>query len=260
MHASTITAILTYAYTATAAAHAIIATHNERPQCSRLSSMAACVPKLASCPALARTCDPTAASEKDKAAAQRRIEFYIAWWANLIYVGTDYPSSMRVLEEIRSTQLGDETGEDWSDSDDDFENAYEDLDDRSIPDQDLDRMRDIQELKTAFPLLALSMETLMEQIQKNFKCSPDEDAYRLIVALASSPPTDVGACQALSRVLYVFLCSLTSFSSRERFPSFSRVNLDSRRSLNAWIEPLTELGKWGVGAGKDIKDAKSARA
>ena len=38
-------------------------------------------------------------------------------------------------------------------------------------------------LKTTFPLLALSMETMVDQIQKNFKCPPDEDAYRLIVAL-----------------------------------------------------------------------------
>lgn len=38
-------------------------------------------------------------------------------------------------------------------------------------------------LKTAFPLLALSMETTVDQIQKHFKCPPDEDAYRLIVAL-----------------------------------------------------------------------------
>ena len=38
-------------------------------------------------------------------------------------------------------------------------------------------------LKTAFPLLALSMESMVDQIQKHFKCPPDEDAYRLIVAL-----------------------------------------------------------------------------
>lgn len=38
-------------------------------------------------------------------------------------------------------------------------------------------------LKTAFPLLALSMENMVDQIQKNFKCPPDEDAYRLITAL-----------------------------------------------------------------------------
>ncbi|KAL9615129.1 MAG: hypothetical protein Q9167_000447 [Letrouitia subvulpina] len=38
-------------------------------------------------------------------------------------------------------------------------------------------------LKTTFPLLALSMETMVDQIQKHFKSPPDEDAYRLIVAL-----------------------------------------------------------------------------
>lgn len=38
-------------------------------------------------------------------------------------------------------------------------------------------------LKTAYPLLALSMETMVDQIQQRFKCHADEDAYRLIVAL-----------------------------------------------------------------------------
>ena len=38
-------------------------------------------------------------------------------------------------------------------------------------------------LKTLFPLLAYSMESMVDQISKHFKCPPDEDAYRLIVAL-----------------------------------------------------------------------------
>ena len=38
-------------------------------------------------------------------------------------------------------------------------------------------------LKTAHPLLALSMETVVDQVQQRFKCPADEDAYRLIVAL-----------------------------------------------------------------------------
>lgn len=38
-------------------------------------------------------------------------------------------------------------------------------------------------LKTAYPLLALSMETMVDQVQQRFKCHADEDAYRLIVAL-----------------------------------------------------------------------------
>ena len=47
-------------------------------------------------------------------------------------------------------------------------------------------------LKTAYPLLALSMETMTDQIQKNFKCPPDEDAYRLIVALLNDGMSYVG--------------------------------------------------------------------
>ncbi|KAK3714099.1 transcription-associated protein 1 [Vermiconidia calcicola] len=38
-------------------------------------------------------------------------------------------------------------------------------------------------LRTAFPLLYASMEAMVDQINKNFKCPPDEDAFRLIVAL-----------------------------------------------------------------------------
>ena len=41
----------------------------------------------------------------------------------------------------------------------------------------------ISVVKTTFPLLSLSMETMVDQIQKHFKCPPDEDAFRLIVAL-----------------------------------------------------------------------------
>ncbi len=38
-------------------------------------------------------------------------------------------------------------------------------------------------LKTAFPLLTLSMETMVDQILHKLKPSTDEDIYRLIVAL-----------------------------------------------------------------------------
>ncbi|GAA6004124.1 hypothetical protein JCM10207_002438 [Rhodosporidiobolus poonsookiae] len=38
-------------------------------------------------------------------------------------------------------------------------------------------------LKTAFPLLALSMEMIVDQISSRFKPTPDEDIYRLISAL-----------------------------------------------------------------------------
>ncbi len=38
-------------------------------------------------------------------------------------------------------------------------------------------------LKTAFPLLALTMETMVDQILQRLKPTTDEDIYRLIVAL-----------------------------------------------------------------------------
>lgn len=60
-------------------------------------------------------------------------------------------------------------------------------------------------LKTTFPLLALSMETMVDQIQKHFKCPPDEDAYRLIVALLN----DGLAVCLKSRVSRFRLFSLT---------------------------------------------------
>ena len=47
-------------------------------------------------------------------------------------------------------------------------------------------------LKTAFPLLALSMEFMVDQINKHFKCNPDEDAHRLIVALLNDGLSYVG--------------------------------------------------------------------
>ncbi|KAI5305551.1 prephenate dehydratase [Ascosphaera pollenicola] len=53
-------------------------------------------------------------------------------------------------------------------------------------------------LKTAFPLLALSMETMVDQIHSRFKCTIDEDAYRLIVALLN----DGIACVSRSPALY----------------------------------------------------------
>jgi transformation/transcription domain-associated protein len=40
-------------------------------------------------------------------------------------------------------------------------------------------------LKTAFPLLALSMEMIVDQIAGRFKPGPDEDIYRLVSALLS---------------------------------------------------------------------------
>ena len=54
----------------------------------------------------------------------------------------------------------------------------------------------MQVLKTAFPLLALSIETMVDQIQKHFKCPADEDAYRLIVALLNDGLSYIGRMPA----------------------------------------------------------------
>ncbi|TID23090.1 hypothetical protein E2P81_ATG02207 [Venturia nashicola] len=47
-------------------------------------------------------------------------------------------------------------------------------------------------LKTAFPLLAWSMEAMVDQICIKFKCHPDEDAHRLIIALLNDGLSYVG--------------------------------------------------------------------
>jgi transformation/transcription domain-associated protein len=47
-------------------------------------------------------------------------------------------------------------------------------------------------LRTAFPLLYASMEAMVDQIVKNLKCPPDEDAYRLFVALLNDALGYVG--------------------------------------------------------------------
>lgn len=41
----------------------------------------------------------------------------------------------------------------------------------------------MQILKTAFPLLIMNMETIVDQISARFKASPEEDIYRLVCML-----------------------------------------------------------------------------
>lgn len=43
----------------------------------------------------------------------------------------------------------------------------------------------LQALKTTFPLLILSLETMVDQVQHKFKPSPEEDVYRSICMLLS---------------------------------------------------------------------------
>ncbi|KXS94318.1 hypothetical protein AC578_10812 [Pseudocercospora eumusae] len=67
-------------------------------------------------------------------------------------------------------------------------------------------------LRTAFPLLYASMEAMVEQIQRHFKCPPDEDAYRLIVALLNDALSYVGR-------------SPQSFSQDNKLPPQTEANI-----------------------------------
>ncbi|KJX98434.1 transformation/transcription domain-associated protein [Zymoseptoria brevis] len=67
-------------------------------------------------------------------------------------------------------------------------------------------------LRTAFPLLYASMEAMVEQIQRHFKCPPDEDAYRLIVALLNDALSYVGR-------------SPSSFTAENKLPPQTEANI-----------------------------------
>ncbi|TPX10443.1 uncharacterized protein E0L32_008662 [Thyridium curvatum] len=85
-------------------------------------------------------------------------------------------------------------------------------------------------LKSAFPLLALSMETMVDQIQKHFKCPPDEDAYRLIVALLND------GLAYVSRMP-------TSYAKDVKLPSATETNITrfAETVLPAHIRPSFEV-------------------
>ncbi|KJR83245.1 transformation/transcription domain-associated protein [Sporothrix schenckii 1099-18] len=84
-------------------------------------------------------------------------------------------------------------------------------------------------LKSSFPLLALSMETVIDQIQKHLKCPPDEDAYRLIVALLND------AMSYISR-------SPTSYSKDVKLPTATESNIMrfAETVLPTHIRPMFE--------------------
>lgn len=52
----------------------------------------------------------------------------------------------------------------------------------------------VQILKTAFPLLILTLETVIEQIAQRFKASSEEEIYRLICMLLQDAMQVCDAC------------------------------------------------------------------
>ena len=62
----------------------------------------------------------------------------------------------------------------------------------------------VQILKTAFPLLILTLETVIEQIAQRFKATQDEEIYRLICMLLQD------AVQVICNLFFVCVHLLTS--------------------------------------------------
>lgn len=68
---------------------------------------------------------------------------------------------------------------------------------KAVPKKPWEHANEVMDgLKTGFPLLALSMETMTDQLGKHFKCPPDEDAHRLIVALLNDALTYINRAPA----------------------------------------------------------------
>ena len=76
-------------------------------------------------------------------------------------------------------------------------------------------------LKTAYPLLTLSLETMVDQIAVRFKPTPEEDGYRFVNALLSD--------------------ALMNYGSREKGNSLE-LSANTRQALNKFVEQAT-LGK-----------------
>ncbi|KAI9486745.1 MAG: hypothetical protein EXX96DRAFT_53394 [Benjaminiella poitrasii] len=101
-------------------------------------------------------------------------------------------------------------------------------------------------LKTGYPLLALSMETMVDQIQIKFKAQPDEDMYRVVVILYND-----GLRQILTRLTNpddTLQLTNTTFSSIARFANslypghlkdaFVRDFVSSKMDLEEYVAKL----------------------
>ncbi|KAL1304180.1 hypothetical protein AAFC00_000604 [Neodothiora populina] len=105
--------------------------------------------------------------------------------------GQSRPATAGGEEQNGTAQQGQQNGTTGNQADNNAQKS--DNDEPAKPKKPWEHTEELtQTLKTAFPLLALSMETMVDQVQKYFKCTPDEDAYRLIVALLNDGLSYVG--------------------------------------------------------------------
>jgi len=113
-------------------------------------------------------------------------------------------------------------------------------------------------LKTQFPLLALSMEMLVDQLFQRFKAPPEEDVYRLISALlqealgsyiqrAGNPNDDLQLPDALKIKLAKFSENLGKMPMQ---PHFHRDFVETSMNLRAYVNKLQE---WRLTYEKNIE-------
>lgn len=103
-------------------------------------------------------------------------------------------------------------------------------------------------LKTAYPLLALSLESLVDQIIQRFKSNPDDDTYRLIIALyndgvqsfnrLSTPKADIKLPAITEANLVRFAKSVLPKHIK---PEFEADFIESKPDLTTY---LSKLKKW----------------
>ena len=103
-------------------------------------------------------------------------------------------------------------------------------------------------LKTAYPLLALSLESLVDQINQRFKCTPDEDAYRLGVALLNDGVqymNRLGNPRADAKLPPITEANITRFAEtvlpKQIRAEFEKDLVLSKPNLETYI---TKLRKW----------------
>ncbi|KAA1099348.1 hypothetical protein PGT21_004258 [Puccinia graminis f. sp. tritici] len=113
-------------------------------------------------------------------------------------------------------------------------------------------------LKTQFPLLALSMEMLVDQLYQRFKAPPEEDVYRLISALlqealssyiqrAGNPNDDLQLSDTIKSNLSRFSENLSKLPMQ---PHFHRDFVESSLNLRTYVNKLQE---WRLKYEKNIE-------
>lgn len=100
-------------------------------------------------------------------------------------------------------------------------------------------------LKTAYPLLSLSLESLIDQVIQRFKCLPEEDAYRLVMALLNEGVQYMGRPQLQKDRPLPTEASIVKFAEsvlpEYTKPAFTKDFLTEKPEFDVYIQ---RLRKW----------------